>query len=69
MDKINEILSHYSKEDYQIFYDTVDMLCAKGVKGNFEDYNVVVDILSILTVCENLIKNGLTQVGKDEQEK
>ena len=60
MEKIKEILSHYSKEDYQLFYDTVDTLCAKGGKGNFQDYTVLVDILEILTVCENLIMKGLT---------
>lgn len=60
MEKIKEILSHYSKEDYQIFYDTVDMLCKKGVNGNFQDYRVLVDVLEILTACENLIMAGQT---------
>ena len=56
MEKIKEILSHYSKEDYQLFYDTVDMLSAKGVIGNFQDYTVLIDILEILSACENIIK-------------
>lgn len=58
-DKICEILSHYTPEDHQLFHQTVDELCSKGIaKGCFQDYTVLADILTILTQCEMLIKNG-----------
>ncbi len=58
MEKIQEILNKYTKEDYQIFYDTVDMLCKKGIsKGCYQDYTVLTDVIAILSICEELIKN------------
>ena len=65
MEQIKEILNKYRKEDYQLFYDTVDMLCAKGVNGSYEDYTVLTDIITILSVCEQIIKNK----GTDENDK
>lgn len=59
MNDIKNILSKYSKKDYQIFYDTVDMLCQKGVgNGNYQDYTVLIDIIEILSKCEQIIKTG-----------
>lgn len=62
MKEIEDILKKYSKDDYNLFYNTVDMLCQKGVgKGTFEDYGVLADVIGILTCCENYIKNGSNQ--------
>lgn len=59
MDKIKEVLAKYTKEDYQIFKDTVDMLCSKGIgNGCYQDYTVLTDVLSILTICESIIKGA-----------
>lgn len=65
MERKKGILDNYSKEDYQLFYDTVDMLCAKGVNGSYEDYTMLTDIITILSVCEQIIKNK----GADENDK
>ena len=68
MIEIENILKKYSKEDYNLFFDTVDMLCKKGVaKGSFENYAVLVDVISILTCCENYIKNRKRGVDEKEQ--
>lgn len=57
MDKIKEVLAKYTKEEYQIFKDTVEMLCSKGIRnGCYQDYTVLMDVLSILTICESIIK-------------
>lgn len=54
---LEDVMGHYAKEDYDIFKDTVDMLCAKGVsKGIYQDYSVLIDVLQILTICEKFIK-------------
>lgn len=58
MDRIKEVLRKYTKDDYQLFYDTVDMLCKKGIgKGCFQDYTVLTDVVSILSICEAIIKD------------
>lgn len=58
MEDIMKILDNYTKADYQVFYDTVDMLCAKGVaKGTYQDFGVLTDVISILSKCEQIIKN------------
>ena len=62
MKQIQEILDKYNKTDYQLFYDTVDMLCAKGVgKGIYQDYTVLTDIITILSICEQIIQNKGTE--------
>ena len=59
MKRIQEVLEKYTPEDYELFYNTVEMLCKKGVgKGNYQDYTVLVDIVQILSVCELIIKEG-----------
>ena len=58
MKEIVDILEKYSKDDYQLFYNTVDMLCKKGVNGEFYDYGVLADVISILSYCEKYIKSG-----------
>lgn len=59
MDKIKEVLKKFTKDDYQIFHDTIDMLCSKGVgNGAYQDYSVLMDVLSILTIAEALVKKG-----------
>ena len=59
MKRIQEILEKYSPEDYEIFYNTVEMLCKKGVgKGTYQDYTVLFDVVQILAICEDVIKEG-----------
>ena len=59
MDEIKEILKKYSRKDYGIFKDTIDMLCSKGVgNGCYQDYTVLMDILSILTACESIVREN-----------
>lgn len=56
---IQEILNKYSANDYPLFYNTVDMLCSKGVaNGAYEDYSVLMDVIGILGVCKNIIKSS-----------
>lgn len=58
MEDIMKILDNYTKADYQVFYDTVDMLCAKGVaNGTYQDFGVLTDVIGILSKCEQIIKN------------
>lgn len=57
MERIKKILDNYTKEDYKLVHDTVDELCSKGIsKGCFQDYNILADIVAILSYCENIIK-------------
>lgn len=43
----------------KFFHDTIDMLCSKGVgNGAYQDYSVLMDVLSILTIAEALVKKG-----------
>ena len=59
LEKIQEVMSKYSAEDYEIFKNTVDMLCSKGVgNGCYQDYTVLMDVISILSICENHLKEG-----------
>lgn len=59
MDEIKEILKKYSRKNYEIFKDTIDILCSKGVgNGCYQDYTVLMDILSILTACEAIVKGN-----------
>ena len=59
MKRIQEVLDKYSPEEYKLFYDTVEMLCSKGVgKGCYQDYTVLFDVVQILTICEEIIKEG-----------
>lgn len=56
---IKMVLDKYSPEDYKLFYDTVEMLCAKGVgNGCYQDYTVLVDVVQILSLCEEIVKGG-----------
>lgn len=59
MERIKEVLEKYSPEDAKKFHDTVDMLCKKGVaNGCYQDFTVLMDVLSILTISEAIIKEG-----------
>lgn len=56
--EIENILNKYTKKDYKIFFDTVETLCSKGIsKGVYQDYTVLIDVVSILTICESIIKS------------
>jgi len=58
LDKISEVLSSFEAEDHQVFHDTIETLCSKGIgKGAYQDYAVLVSVLEILTACEATIKN------------
>ena len=57
--KVKQILGKYRPEDYETFYNTVEMLCKKGVgNGYYQDYTVLVDVVQILAFCEEIIKEG-----------
>ena len=59
MEELKQILSKYNPEDAKAWYATVDMLCSKGIaKGVYQDYALLMDVLSVLTVCEQIIKKG-----------
>ena len=58
LDPICRILAKYNPDDVELFASTVDELCQNGVRrGCYQNYGVLVDILSILSCCETLIKN------------
>lgn len=60
MNEIKKILSNYTKDDYQLFYNTVDELCRNGIScGCYQNYAVLIDVISILSICENIIKGEL----------
>ena len=59
MEELKQILSKYAPEDKKVWNATVDMLCSKGIaNGVYQDFTVLMDVLSILTVCEKIIKEG-----------
>lgn len=59
MEEIKNVLSKYTASDYEVFKDTIDMLCSKGVaNGCYQDMTVLLDIMTILGVCEKIVKNG-----------
>lgn len=58
MEKIKKILEQYIG-DSNIFSSTIETLCAKGIpNGCYQDYTVLADVVSILSICESLIKRG-----------
>lgn len=60
--KVKQILEKYRPEDYEIFYNTVEMLCEKGVgNGCYQDYTVLVDVVQILAFCEEIVQKGGAQ--------
>ena len=61
-DNILKILANYkTPEDRDLFHDTIDELCSKGIgKGCYQDYGVLCDVLKILTDCETYL-NGVCQ--------
>lgn len=59
MDRIKKILDNYTPEDAKIVKDTVDMLCSKGIgNGVYQDYTVLADVVSILGILEQIVKEG-----------
>ena len=59
MERIKEVLAKYKPDDAKKFHDTVDMLCKKGIgNGVYQDYGMLMDVLSILTISEAIIKEG-----------
>lgn len=58
-DNILKILANYTTpEDRDLFHDTIDELCAKGIgKGCYQDYGVLNDVLTILTCCETYLND------------
>lgn len=61
-DNILKILANYTTpEDRDLFHDTIDELCSKGIaKGCYQDYGVLTDVLNILTECQCYL-NGVCQ--------
>lgn len=58
MNKFDEILKKYTKEDYPIIHKSIDELCKNGVgNGCYQDYSILVDILEVLAYFENIVKN------------
>lgn len=59
LERIQEIMSKYSTEDYKTFKDTVEMLCSKGIgNGCYQDYAMLMDVISILSICEGYLKEA-----------
>lgn len=59
MEQLKQILSQYTPEDAKAWNATVDMLCSKGIaNGVYQDFALLMDVLSVLTVCEQIIKKG-----------
>ena len=59
MEELKQILSNYTPEDAKAWNATVDMLCSKGIaNGVYQDYEMLMDVLQVLTVCEHIIKKG-----------
>lgn len=57
IEKVNEIIKNYSKNDAKLVHDTIDMLCAKGVaNGVYQDMGVLIDIVEILAAFEKDIR-------------
>lgn len=52
-----EIVEKYSAKDSKLIEETVDELCKNGIaKGCYQDYSVLSDILSILTIFEYAVE-------------
>lgn len=59
METIKAILERYRNGNHQIFIDTIEMLCSKGVRaGVYQNYEVLGDVLIILTKLESFAKKG-----------
>ena len=59
MEELKQILSQYTPEDAKAWNATIDMLCSKGIaNGVYQDFALLMDVLSVLTVCEHIIKKG-----------
>lgn len=57
MERIKEILDKYTSEDAKAFSDTVEMLYKKGIpNGCYQDYSLLMDVMSILAICELILK-------------
>lgn len=53
---IEEIMSRYIGRDAE-FKATVEMLCSKCIgNGCFQNYNILIDVLEILSICESIAK-------------
>lgn len=60
MKRIKNVLEKYkSEEDIKNFSNSIEMLCKKGIaNGVYQDYSVLADVVSLLTICEAIIKAG-----------
>jgi hypothetical protein len=59
MEELKQILSKFTPEDTKAWRDTTDMLCSKGIaNGVYQDFALLMDVISVLTVCEKIIKEG-----------
>jgi len=59
MEELKQILSKFTPEDEKAWNATVDMLCSKGIpNGVYQDYALLMDVVSVLDVCVKIIKKG-----------
>ena len=59
MERIKQVLEKYSQQDAKAFHDTVDMLFSKGIaKGCYQDFSMLMDVITILSISEAIIKEG-----------
>ena len=59
MERIKEILDKYTPSQAQAFADTLEMLYKKGIpNGCYQDYAMLMDVMSILAICEDIIKEN-----------
>ena len=55
--KVNEIFANYESKDYKILDETLNELLKNGyVKGCYQDYTVLVDVVSILSEFNDAVK-------------
>lgn len=53
--RLNEVLKRFPSQ--KVFKDTVDELIKNGVpKGCYQDYGALADVLEILGICEEILK-------------
>ena len=55
--KFDEIVAKYTADDLEDVKATVDELCKKGIaRGCYQDYTILADVISVLTIFEEAVK-------------
>lgn len=57
VEQLKIIYDKYNRQDGKQIEDTISMLCSKGIaNGCYQDYAMLMDIVSVMTIFENAIK-------------